>query len=406
MKIVRIIARLNVGGPARHVIWLTKDLQDSEFDSTLVAGSVPPGEEDMSYLAHESGIEPVYIEQMSRELSANDLVSLFKLYHLLKKEEPDIVHTHTAKAGTVGRSAALLYRWFTWRTLIGKPRKVRIVHTFHGHIFHSYYGRLRTRLFVFIERLLARLATDKIVVITAQQLFEINRSVGIGKPEQFEAIKLGIDLEPFGNAIGRSELREQYGVAHDELVVGIVGRLTEIKNISLFLQAVEIYSRSEPETRPKLRFVIVGDGHLREGLENEARERGVSEIVNFLGNFTDIAKLYSGLDIVALTSFNEGTPLSLIEAMASGRAVIATKVGGVIDLLGEVRSSADSFDICERGIGVESGSAAGLLNGLIYLANDPATRSKLASAGSEFAIANYARERLSDDIRSLYRRIV
>lgn len=406
MKILRIIARLNVGGPARHVIWLTKDLQDDEFESTLVAGTVPPGEEDMSYLARESGVEPVFIEQMSRELSLNDLVSLFKIYKLLKKEKPDIVHTHTAKAGTVGRLATLFYKWLTWQTLIGRPRKLKIVHTFHGHIFHSYYGPLKTKLFVLIEKFLARFATDRIIAITEQQLFEINRTVGIGKPEQFDVVKLGIDLEPFRQTAARSEMRNQLGVAAEEIAVGIVGRLTEIKNISLFLQAAELYTRSEPNDLPKLRFLIAGDGHLRKSLEDEANERGVAEIVRFLGNRTDVAALYSGLDIVALTSFNEGTPLSLIEAMASGRTVIATKVGGVVDLLGEVRSSADGFEICERGIGARSGHAEGLLNGLLLLASDMSLSSKLASAGSEFAFANYARERLSNDIRLLYRRIV
>src|SRR5580765_5376916 len=169
MKILRIIARLNVGGPARHVVWLSKELQDAEFDSSLVAGTVPEGEEDMAYFAADAGVIPIYISELSRELSPRDAISLFKIYREMRAFEPDIIHTHTAKAGTVGRTAAFLYRWLTWRTLIGKPRRVKVVHTFHGHVFHSYYSPAKTRVFLFIERLLAKLATDRILVLSAQQ---------------------------------------------------------------------------------------------------------------------------------------------------------------------------------------------------------------------------------------------
>src|SRR3982751_2272873 len=181
MKILRIIARLNVGGPARHVVWLTRELNGGEFESSLIAGTVPEGEEDMGYLADECGVSPVYIREMSRELSPKDVVSLFKVYRRMVAERPDIVHTHTAKAGTVGRAAAFFYRWLTWRTLIGRPRPVRIVHTFHGHVFHSYYGGLKTKLFLAIEKGLARFATDKIVTITGQQFEEIHGHFGVGR---------------------------------------------------------------------------------------------------------------------------------------------------------------------------------------------------------------------------------
>src|SRR5215204_272988 len=183
MKILRIIARLNVGGPARHVVWLTKDLNDAEFESVLIAGTVPKGEESMNYIADEHGVEPLFIEQMSRELSAKDITSLFKVFREIRRQKPDIIHTHTAKAGTIGRTAALLYRWSSFGT-----RRVRIVHTFHGHVFHSYYGRAKTRLFILIEKVLARLATDKIVVISPQQLNEISQDFGVGRREQFEVI--------------------------------------------------------------------------------------------------------------------------------------------------------------------------------------------------------------------------
>src|SRR5690349_3492140 len=181
MKIVRIIARLNVGGPARHVVWLTDALQDDEFSTKLIAGTVPPGEDDMGYFAEQSGVEPIYLREMSRELSPRDIVSIFKVYRLLRREKPNVVHTHTAKAGAVGRTAALIYRWFTWQSLIGRPRKLKVIHTFHGHIFHSYYGRLKTNVFVAIEKFLARAVSDRIIVISDQQLDEINSRFRIGK---------------------------------------------------------------------------------------------------------------------------------------------------------------------------------------------------------------------------------
>ncbi|MCB1024409.1 MAG: glycosyltransferase, partial [Acidobacteria bacterium] len=169
MKIVRIIARLNVGGPARHVVWLDEALQDEEFESVLLTGTVPDGEEDMGYFADKYGVKPVFIEQMSRELSPKDLISLWKVYREILRNRPDIIHTHTAKAGTIGRVAGFVYRWLTPGMMVGKPRKLKIVHTFHGHVFHSYYGASKTKVFLFIERMLARFASDKIVVISGQQ---------------------------------------------------------------------------------------------------------------------------------------------------------------------------------------------------------------------------------------------
>ncbi|HTG88396.1 MAG TPA: glycosyltransferase, partial [Pyrinomonadaceae bacterium] len=156
-RIVRIIARLNVGGPAKHVVWLTAGLQDANYRSLLVAGSVPSGEEDMSYFADEAGVKPFYIPEMSREISLKDAVTVWKLFRLFLRERPDIVHTHTAKAGSVGRVAGLIYRWLTPGTLVGRPRPCKFVHTYHGHVFHSYYGRGRTRMFLAVERLLAKL---------------------------------------------------------------------------------------------------------------------------------------------------------------------------------------------------------------------------------------------------------
>jgi len=404
MKILRIIARLNVGGPARHVVWLTKELQGREFQSDLIAGTVPDGEEDMGYLAAEAGISPIFIEEMSRELSLKDIISLFKIYRKMRQLRPDIVHTHTAKAGTVGRTAAFIYRWLTWRTLIGRPRPLKVVHTFNGHVFHSYYGNAKTKIFLAIEKALARLATDKVVVITKQQLDEINGDFGVGRREQFEVVPLGIDLSIFCDQDGkRNLLRREINASDDDIVVGFVGRLTDIKNIPLYLNTIS-KCRNDP-TAGKLKFVIIGDGHRRGDLERQAAELQITDRLTFLGNRTDAGAFYAGLDIVALTSMNEGTPLSLIEAMAAGKPVISTGVGGVVDLLGSVEQDEGGFSVCGRGVRVDVHDAETFHKGLIYLANNEQLRKRLERSGREFAHARYSKERLVADICEMYRKL-
>ena len=196
-KVIRIIARLNVGGPAKHVVWLTSGLHEAGFNTLLVTGKVPEGEEDMSYFADEAGVLPLYIPEMSREISLKDAVTVWKLFRLFLRERPDIVHTHTAKAGTVGRTAGFLYRWLTPGTLIGKPRQCKFVHTYHGHVFHSYYGRSRTRLFLAIERLLAKLVTDRLIVVSKQQSIEIGEKFRVGRRGQIKVIPLGLGSRCF-----------------------------------------------------------------------------------------------------------------------------------------------------------------------------------------------------------------
>ncbi|HEV7799264.1 MAG TPA: glycosyltransferase, partial [Pyrinomonadaceae bacterium] len=204
MKIVRVIARLNVGGPARHVAWLTAATKKAGIESLLVAGLVPPGEDDMTYFATEQGVTPIIIPEMSREISPRDVVAIWKLFRLFLRERPDIVHTHTAKAGTVGRIAGWLYRWLTPSALLGHPRRCLFVHTYHGHIFHSYYGSFKTRLFLTIEKILAHM-TARVIVISQRQYQEIHEEFGIGRKGQvaviregqFAIIPLGLDTSVF-----------------------------------------------------------------------------------------------------------------------------------------------------------------------------------------------------------------
>lgn len=405
MKILRIIARLNVGGPARHVVWLTERLRLGEFQSMLIAGTVPQGEEDMHYFAHEHNVEPTFVPELSRELSAKDVISLWKIYRKMLTFQPDIVHTHTAKAGTVGRTAALIYKWFTWRTLIGRPRTVRVVHTFHGHVFHSYYGKAKTLLFLTIERVLARFATDRIITISEQQFGEIHGRFGVGRREQFRVVPLGIDLNEYGSErSSKSLLRDEIGAMDGEIVVGFVGRLTAIKNLPMLLEAAELI-QNDAEA-PPTRFAIIGDGELRGELERSAAIRGLTGVVHFLGNRENVAELLGGMDIIALTSANEGTPLSLIEAMACGIPFVSTAVGGVVDLAGSIVDCRSEFDICERGITTKPGSAGSLSKALIYLAKDERLQNRLSHNVKQFVLERYSIDRLVHDVSQLYRELV
>ena len=373
-----------------------KPCKTEEFQSVLLTGTVPEGEEDMNYFAEENGVAPIFIPEMSRELSAKDIISLWKVFRRIWREKPDIIHTHTAKAGTIGRVAGFFYRWLAWK-------RVKLIHTYHGHVFHSYYGKRKTKIFLLIEKILAGV-TDKIIAISAQQKKEINEEFGVGKPSQFQVIQLGIDLAPFADSDAKKHLlRAEIAADADEILVGFVGRLTEIKNIPLLLKAAKLYREQNDRDLPKLKFLIIGDGHLRSDLEAEVDKLGISGTVLFLGNRNDSDVFYGGLDIVALTSRNEGTPLSLIEAMANGKAVISTAVGGVVDLLGETVRESENFKLCERGIKIASDEPDALLNGLLYLARDENVRKSLGAGGRKFVKNHYSKERLIDDIINLYR---
>ena len=411
MKIVRIIARLNVGGPARHVAWLTSEFRRAGHESVLVAGVVPPGEEDMTYFAEGLGVDVVRIPEMSREVSPKDALTVWKLFHLLLRERPDVVHTHTAKAGTVGRTAAALYRWATPAALIGRPRAVRVVHTYHGHIFHSYYGPAKTKLFLAVERALARLATDRIVVISPQQFKEIHGEFGVGRAHQFAVVPLGLDLAAFDDWTERRHvLRGALGAGEHDCLVGIVGRLTEVKNHELFLEAAARYlemrrTGAAGAGRP-VRFLVIGDGHLRRELERRSAALGLASDVIFLGSRDDPETFYPALDVVALTSLNEGTPLTLIEAMANARPVIATAVGGVVDLLGESVEAMlrrhHAWHVCERGVQVRPGDAEGFAEGLAHLVEGDELRAQLGARGRTFVEQNYSKGRLVSDVLGLY----
>lgn len=377
-KIVRIIARLNIGGPAIHTILLNSGLNKGGYKDVLVSGRISESEGNMMYLAKDNNVEPVIIPELGRDISLiKDIKALFGLYCLIRREKPDIVHTHTAKAGTLGRIAAVL---------AGVP--VRI-HTFHGHVFNGYFSPAKAMIFIWIERALSAF-TDKIIVVSESVKGEISKKLKIADSGKCVVIPLGLELDKFldgANVKGR--FRKTWGVSSDTLLVGIVGRLVPIKNHSFFLKA----AKKIRETAPGLnvRFVVIGDGELKKPLIEMAGKMGLDDII-FTGWIKELSEVYADLDVVALTSLNEGTPVSLIEAMASAKAVISTDVGGVKDIVrpGETGILADNNDI--------DGFSASLLR----LLKNGQEREAIGLRGREFVRVKYSKERLLKDIKSVY----
>lgn len=406
VRVMRLIARLNVGGPARHVVWLNEALAGDglrdEFEPLLVTGTVPDGEVDMTTFAAARGVTPIIVPSMSREMSARDLFAVWDVWRLMVRLRPDVVHTHTAKAGAVGRLAGLLYRFVTPSMLLMRPRRCRFVHTYHGHIFRHYYGPMKTRIVLFIERLLARINTDRLIVLGEQQLHEIRDTFAIGRPEQYAIVPLGMDVSVLKGKPGTgATLRATWGIGATETIVGIVGRLAAIKNHDLFL-------RVAARTKGAARFVVYGDGGERDHLEQRVAELGIEDRVVFAGT-RDADEIYASLDVAALTSRSEGTPLAIIEAMAAGKPVISTAVGGVIDLLGPVEqrivANGSYFEIRERGLTAPSDDTGAFAAALAHLLHDESLRRRLIERGKAYVERTHTKQRLVDDIIGIYREL-
>lgn len=364
LRILLLITRLNIGGPAVQVVTLANALSSPLYKILLVSGILPDGEGDMSYIADGLGVRPTYIPELSREISPiRDIRTLIRLLHLIRQFRPDIIHTHTAKAGTVGRTAAILAN-----VLRLSGRKIRIVHTFHGHTFYGYFGRKKTLLFKSIERILSRF-TDRIIAISPSQKEDLCRKYAIAKEARVRVVPLGLDLSRFSNPkVERSgfALRWRSDDDGEVFVAAAIGRLTEIKNPRMVLSVAQILKSRGLENR--FRFLLIGDGEQKQALQSQARSDRLEKMVFFTGWQREIETVYPCLDAVLLTSLNEGTPVSLIEAMASGKPIIATDVGGVRDLMGRQKSrSPRGFRIMENGIFVDSGDAEAMAEALVHM---------------------------------------
>ena len=381
---MRVIARLNMGGPALHVAYLTAGLRERGYDTTLVAGTLARGEDSMAFVAEGRGVDVVSIPELGREISpVRDVLATLRLAALIRRERPQILHTHTAKAGTVGRVAALL---------AGRARPPIVVHTFHGHVLHGYFGPLRSRFFRLLERWLARHTTALVAV--SPQVRDDLVSLGVAPAEKFVVVRLGIELDERVSADGggRDETRRYLGIPADRFAVGWVGRMTAVKRTDDVLDGFKrLRDRGVAAT-----LCLVGDGPDRPALERLAHELGIMRDTLFLGYQEDVGALYSAFDALVLPSGNEGTPVSVIEALAAGTPVVATRVGGVPDV---VRDGEDGFL-------VEPGASDDLAERLADLARDPELRERFGAAGRSRVLPRYAVDRLVDDIDRLYRALL
>jgi glycosyltransferase involved in cell wall biosynthesis len=318
VKVLRLFSRLNIGGPSFHVIHLASGLSPLGYETLLVVGRESGREGNLLDLASERGVEVLQMESLGREVRLlQDARTLVELIRLLRRFRPDIVHTHTAKAGLVGRLAA---------RLAGVPV---ILHTYHGHVLRGYFGPAKTLVFRQLERFLGR--ASHAVIAVSQAVERDLLQLGVVRPGKIRVIPLGLELRPLAGELPRGALRGPAGVPDDAALVGIVGRLVPIKDVPTFLRA----AGRVVETAPSVYFAVVGDGDERAALEAQARELGLSERVHFHGWQRDMRSVYGDLDLVVNCSRNEGTPVALIEALAAGRPVVATRVGGTPDVLGD-----------------------------------------------------------------------
>ena len=361
-KVLRIINRFNLGGPTYNATFLTRYLDD-KYETILIGGKHEIGETDSLHILEQYEVEPLLIEEMQRIPNfRSDRAAYKKIKQIILEFKPDIVHTHAAKAGALGRKAA-----FACNVPV-------VVHTFHGHVFHSYFGRFKTFIFKLIERRLAA-KSDGIIAISEMQKHELSAIHKICPASKIKVIPLGFDLEKFhsNKEINRKNIRNLYSIDNDEIAIGIVGRLAPIKNHSLFLDVIE---KTLLLTTKKIKVFIVGDGEER--LNIESRVNAINEkfgkIIVLTSWIKNIGEFNAGMDIICLTSDNEGTPVSLIEAQAGGLPIITTDVGGVQDII--VNN--------ETGFIVPKNNVSLFTEKLLLLIEDESERNRLSQKGWDF----------------------
>lgn len=388
-KILRIINRFNLGGPTYNAAYLSRYMPD-EYETMLVGGEKDDSEDSSEFIVKNLGLNPIIIPEMKREVDLkNDFEAYRKIVSLIKEFKPDIVHTHASKAGTIGRLAA------------SNMNVKAIVHTFHGHVFHSYFGKMKTVMYKNIERNLAR-RSSTIIAISDKQKAELSLMHRICEPSKIKVIPLGFDLSRFTENMDakRDAFRKKYLLDEDEIAIGIIGRLVPIKNHQLFLDAAKIVLK---KTNFKIRFFIIGDGEDRLKIETKSLELEIpftdamleqkKAPLTFTSWIKDIDVACAGLDIIALTSLNEGTPVSLIEAQAANKPIVSTNVGGIENVVIEgvtallCHSKTDFVQFAEL---------------LLQLTENELKRKEIGSVGWEHVKNKFHYTRLIRDMASLY----
>ena len=382
-RILRVITRMNLGGPAHQVSLLSgRRLDPERYETLLVHGAVAAGEESMADLAEREGAVTRYLPSLRQPVNPwADTRALMELTRICRGFRPDVVHTHTAKAGFVGRSAALMLR----------PRP-KIVHTFHGHVLRGYFGPAKTRAFLEVERRLGR-RSDCLVGVSRQTVEELVE-LGVGDPERLSGHPTGAgpgsscsrSTDPSGRAA-----RERLALPAEDVVLCFVGRFAAIKRLDLLLDAVA-GARSDGA---HVHLALVGDGEARPELEARVERLGLAGAVSFLGYRRDLPLVYAAADAAVLSSDNEGTPVSLIEAAAAGLPAVATDVGGVASVVTP-----------RSGLLVAPGDSRALGEAITAIASQAVKREEMGRAAREHVRAHFSAERLVEDIDSLYRELL
>ena len=371
LRIAHVIARMNVGGPAILITELIKGANEEDFQSFLITGYCEKNEVD--YLqANEINLHETRIKGLGRSVSIfADLKALLLVISTLRKIKPDIVHTHTAKAGVIGRITALL-----------AVPKAKRVHTFHGHLLHGYFSPTKTKLVIWIERLLAFI-TDAILTVGNQVKVDLLASK-IGTSSKMFVTFPGLSVRTNSN---RDNLRKNLSIPADEIVLIYVGRLTKIKRPDRLVNSFNLAAK----LNNKIRLLIIGDGELRNDLKKLAGDLKV----NFLGWRTDVYDLMNASDIAILTSDNEGMPITLIEAAHLGLPSISTEVGSVADVIINGRTGyltpLDDSEIAQR---------------ITQLASSVELRNEFGKAAKEYAKNNFSVDAMIDFHKSLYKSLL
>jgi glycosyltransferase involved in cell wall biosynthesis len=388
-KVLRIINRFNIGGITYNVSYLSKYLED-DFETLLVGGPEEEGEDSSLFIPEGLGLKPRVLNQFQREINLkSDYAAYKEIKKIIREFKPDIVHTHASKAGAIGRLAAI------------DCSVPIIVHTFHGHVFHSYFGKLKTAFYKTIERYLAKHSTT-IVAISNKQKEELSDVFQITSKDKIHVVPLGFDLTKFtlNKEQNRKDFREKYNLKKDQLAIGIIGRLAPIKNHSLFIESIA-YLKQKGITNFKA--FIIGDGDTRDVITESCKTNNVSWSNNptdevdviFTSWITNVEWALHGLDIVTLTSLNEGTPVSIIEAQAAGKYVVSTNVGGIEDVLHP-----------ECGLLSDIKDKPLFYKNLYNACTQKDLLQKSSEKGEKWAISKFSYTRLVDDMRQLYTQLL
>ena len=331
-KILRIINRFNLGGPTYNAAYLTKYLEN-DYETLLIGGKHEKSEKSSMHILDNLGLKPIIIEEMQRSIHPiMDRIALKKIKDIIIEFKPDIVHTHAAKAGALGRKAAY------------ELGVKQIYHTFHGHVFHSYFGKIKTNIYKKIERNLAKKST-KIIAISEIQKQELSEVYKICSKEKIEVIPLGFDFRKFyeNQTEKRKDFRKKWKIKDDEIAIGIIGRLVPIKNHVFFINVInKVISKSNTS----LRIFVVGDGEEKENIIRKVSAHNLEysiddkiATIQFTSWIKEIDEVNAGMDIICLCSLNEGTPVSLIEAQASGKPIVTTRTGGIENIVVENKTA-------------------------------------------------------------------